>query len=100
MARSEEKAGGRRAPRQAKTATTGEGAGSRTSYTSFVLYPDQLAALKLVAVRHQAQRGGGKADQSEILRQALDAIATGGELPAGLKEALAAGVKDRRRENA
>jgi hypothetical protein len=96
MAKHEDKAG-RSRPRRAKTVATGEGAESRTSYTSFVLYPDQLAALKLVAVRHQAMRGAGKADQSEVLRLALDAIATGGEFPEGLKEALAQGLKERRR---
>jgi hypothetical protein len=85
---------GARTPRTARTAPAEDG--PRTAYTTFVVFPDQLLALKQVAALLQAQRGG-KADSSAVLRDTLDAIATGGELPEGLKKALAAGVRERRR---
>ena len=89
-----EKSERRRPPRTAKAAPGAE-AEQRTVYTTFILYPDQLTAIKQAALRMQGARGG-KADQSEVLRLALDAIATGAELPHGLKESLAAGIKERR----
>lgn len=82
-----------RAPRTARTAAT-DSDGPRMAYTSFILYPDQLLALKLVAVRQQVQRGG-KADQSAVLRELLDAVAAGKAPPEGLKQALVAAKKDR-----
>lgn len=85
-----------RAPRTARTAAaTSEGL--RTAYTSFVLFPDQLLALKQVAARQQALRGG-KADQSAVVRELLDAIATGKPIPDGLKQALAECKKERPQE--
>lgn len=64
------------------------------AYTSFVLFPDQLFALKQVALNLQAQRGG-KADMSRVVRDTLDALAQGAELPPGLLKALAEGLKNR-----
>lgn len=84
----------RRTSRTARTAPGAEGQ-QRTVYTTFVLFPDQLTAIKQAALRMQSERGG-KADQSEVLRLALDAMASGAELPHGLREALIAGVKERR----
>jgi hypothetical protein len=84
-----------RAARAARTSPAGAG-DPQKAYVMFAVFSDQLLAIKQAAARMQAERGEGKADQSEVLRLALDAMATGGELPHGLKEALAVGVKERR----
>jgi hypothetical protein len=86
-----------RAPRRSTARTTPAGAADpQKAYVMFAILPDQLLAIKRAALRMQADRGEGKADQSELLRLALDAMASGAELPYGLKEELAAGLKDRR----
>lgn len=59
--------------------------------TTFRLFADQLQALAQVAAsRKWASGARGKADQSAVLRDLLDAIAGGAELPADLRDALKA----------
>jgi hypothetical protein len=82
-----------RPPRLAKTVADET---ARMAYTTIVLHPDQLSALKQVALHRQAERGG-KIDSSAVLRDLLDAVASKTELPAGLQKELAAGLKERPR---
>jgi hypothetical protein len=50
--------------------------------TTFRIQPEQAKALRLAAVQLQAEREGGKADASEVLRRILNAwIASGGKVP-------------------
>lgn len=45
---------------------------ARFAVTTFRIRPDQMHALRLAALDLAAQRGAGKADASEVLRQILD----------------------------
>lgn len=84
-----------RPARRARTVNA-KGELAQMAYTSFILHPDQLYALKQAALQMQG-RQGGKADMSRVLRDALDAIATGGQLPEGLRAMLGDGLKGRPR---
>lgn len=64
--------------------------------TSIRLHADQLRALASVALnRRYAEPTGRKPDQSAVIRDILDAIATGERIPHDIAAALAQGVRTR-----
>jgi hypothetical protein len=80
--------GGEAPPPQAETTPA---APRPQGVTTFRLFADQLQALgQVAAARKWASGAHGKADQSAVLRDLLDAIAAGGEVPRDLRDALVA----------
>jgi hypothetical protein len=81
----------RRAGAPAPAAEMAPAAPRAQGVTTFRLFADQLQALgQVAAARKWASGTRGKADQSAVLRDFLDAIASGAEVPRDLRDALTA----------
>jgi hypothetical protein len=61
-----------------------------STLTTLRLYNDQIDAIAQVALARKRAVGSGRADQAGVMRDLLDAIAQGRQVPADLREALAA----------